>query len=161
VDAGLLSRISTGKGVRVMLNPGEQLRARAQRHTVRYEIGPHWEVHERRRVVVGFDLELHGTHDHGHSGQTPGCLACQETFADLRAIAEAVIPAEARPSVCEIEPFDRSLHSEGRGPSEVVLVIRLMHRVDYFSPPDACEDRCLADMEAALKEIGIGGRKRH
>lgn len=92
---------------------------------------------------------------------TPGCPACQETFVDLKTIAEAVIPAEVRPSVCEIEPFDRSLHSEGHGPSEVVLVIRLMHRVDYFSPLDACEDRCLADMQAALGEIGIEGRRRH
>lgn len=51
----------------------QDLKSIVEKHTVRYEAWPHWEMHETRRVMVGFDLELHGTHDHGHSQLTPGC----------------------------------------------------------------------------------------
>jgi len=110
--------------------------------------------------MVGFDLELYGTHDHGHSQLTPGCEICRQTYEDLKKVAEEILPKEERPSSYEVQPFDHGLHSEGLGPSEVVLVVRIQHRDDYFSPVDACEERCLAEMESGLKQLGISGRRR-
>jgi len=138
----------------------QELKSIVEKHTVRYETWPHWEMHDARRVMVGFDLELHGTHDHGHSQLTPGCEICRQTYEDLKKVAEEILPKEERPSSYEVQPFDHGLHSEGRGPSEVVLVISIQHRRDYFSPVDACEERCLAEMETSLKQLGIPGRRR-
>jgi hypothetical protein len=138
----------------------QDLKSLVERHTIRYEAWPHWEMHEGERVMVGFDLELHGTHDHGHSQLTPGCEICRQTFEDLKRVAAEVIPKEERASSYEVEPFDHGLHSEGGGPMEVVLIIRIEHRRDYFASVDACEERCLAQMEACLKQLGIPGRRR-
>jgi len=134
----------------------QELNSIVEKHTVRYEAWPHWEMHEDRRVMVGFDLELYGAHDHGHSQPIRNC----EIYADLKKVADEILPKEERPSSYRIQPFDHALHSEGRGPSEVVLVISIQHRRDYFSPVDACEERCLAEMESSLKRLGIPGRRR-
>lgn len=138
----------------------QELKSIVEKHTVRYEAWPHWEMNEARRVMVGFDLELHGTHDHGHTRLTAGCEVCRQTYEDLKKIADAILPKEDRPSSHEVQPFDHGLHSEGRGPSEVVLVVSIQHRRDYFSPVDACEERCLSEMESGLKQLGIPGRRR-
>lgn len=79
-------------------------------HTIRYEIWRHCDITEGKQVVNGFDLELHGTHDHGRSRLSPGCQHCWSTYEDLRRITEAVLPIEERLSGCEIPPFDSSLH---------------------------------------------------
>ncbi len=134
----------------------QELKSIVEKHTVRYEAWPHWEMHEDRRVMVGFDLELYGAHANGHSQPIRNC----EIYADLKKVADEILPKEERPSSYRIQPFDHALHSEGRGPSEVVLVISIQHRRDYFSPVDACEERCLAEMESSLKRLGIPGRRR-
>lgn len=132
-----------------------------EKHTVKYEVWRHWEIYDGKRVLVGFDLELHGTHDHGHTSLTPGCEHCQSTYRDLRSLAERVLPTEERPTGYDIEPFDNALHSEARGPDEVVLVVRIHHRKSYFDPIDDCEERCLKEMEDRLRSFGAQGRRRH
>lgn len=134
----------------------QELKSIVEKHTVRYEAWPHWEMHEDRRVMVGFDLELYGSYEHGHSQPIPN----SEIYSDLKKVADEILPKDERPSSYRIQPFDHALHSEGRGPSEVVLVISIQHRRDYFSPVDACEERCLAEMESSLKQLGIPGRRR-
>ena len=130
-----------------------------EKHTVRYEVWPHYEMHDGNRVMVGFDLELHGTHDHGNTRLSAGCNLCTETFADLRQIAEWILPKEERPSQYGLPPFDQSLHGTGRGAMEVVLPIKIQHRHDFFGPVDDCEQRCLREMEQNLAELGVPGRR--
>lgn len=103
----------------------------------------------------GFDPELHGTHDHGQTRNTPGCECCWTTYGNLRKIADAVVPTEERPSEYEIAPFDNSLHSTGRRESEVVLTIQIKHRHEYFAPVDDCQQRCLHEMVDKLLALGI------
>jgi hypothetical protein len=135
------------------------LKTIVEKHTVRYQVWPHYEMHDGNRVMVGFDLQLHGTHDHGNTRLSPGCSLCAETFADLRKIAEWILPKEERPSSYEIPAFDQSLSSSGKGPFEVVLPIRIEHRHDFFGPVDDCEQRCLREMEQKLVELGARGRR--
>lgn len=142
-----------------MDNP-ETLRAIVQTHTVRYESWPHWDMYGGQLVMNGFDIELHATHDHGKTYFSPGCKLCQQTYADLKKVAEAILPGNERPSAYVIECFDQSLHAEGKGPLEVVLVLHIYHKHDYFSPIDPCEERCLTEMEGKLKELGASGRRR-
>jgi len=98
------------------------------------------------RVKTGFDLELYGTHDHGHSSLTPGCERCTATYRDLRQVAEWILPKEERPSVYDIEPFDHSLHARSTKRFEVELKIRIQHRHGWEEPIDECEKRCLAEI---------------
>lgn len=132
-----------------------QLKAIIEKHTVRYEVWPHYEMNDGKQVMVGFDLELHGTHDHGSTSISPGCRLCTETYADLRKLAESILPKESRPSWYEISPFDQTLRCSGNGPFEVVLPIRIEHRCGFFGPVDTCEQRCLDEMKGRLAELGV------
>ena len=134
-----------------------ELRDIVVKHTVRYQVWPHYEFHDGKRVVVGFDLELYGTHDHGKTQLSPGCHLCQETFADLERIAQFILPKDKRPSRYDIPPFDHSLHSSAKGTFEVVLPITIEHRQNFFDPIDSCEERCLKEMMGRLAELGVQG----
>lgn len=137
------------------IDPVTELKRVVERHTVRYEVWPHYEIADGKRVVVGFDLELYGTHDHGDTSMSPGCRLCSETFADLRRVAESILPKEQRPSQYEIAPFDQSLHASAGGRFEVMLPIRIEHRHGFFDPIDDCEERCLKGMQQQLAELGV------
>lgn len=132
----------------------------AKKHTVRFETWFHQEFHDDKLVVVGFDLELYGTHYDGHSSNTPGCATCIATYEDLRRIAEAVLPPPDRPTDYEVRPFDHGLHTEGSGPAEVMVAINIRHRSGYFSGVDECEEGCLKEIEERLRALGIKGRRR-
>jgi hypothetical protein len=125
------------------------------KHRVRYEVWPHYEMADGKQVCVGFDLELHGTHDHGNTRLSPGCRLCSETSADLQRIAEWILPTGRRPSQYEIPPFDQSLHASASGRFEVVLQIRIQHRHGFFDRVDECEERCLKEMREKLMELGV------
>lgn len=137
------------------IDPVTELKRVVERHTVRYEVWPHYEIADGKRVVVGFDLELYGTHDHGETRLSPGCRLCSETFADLRRVAEWILPKEQRPSQYEIAPFDQSLHASASGRFEVLLAIRIEHRQGFFDPVDDCEERCLKEMQQKLAELEV------
>jgi hypothetical protein len=126
-----------------------------EKHTIHYEVWPHYEMADGKRVMVGFDLELCGTHEHGETRLSPGCHLCEETYADLRRLAEWVLPKEHRQSKYDIPPFHGSLHGSTKGEFEVVVPIRIEHRHDFFSPVDDCEERCLKEMQEKLVELGV------
>jgi hypothetical protein len=131
-----------------------ELREIIERHTVRYKVWPHYEIASGNRVIVGFDLELYGTHEHGKTRLSPGCHLCQQTYADLRRLAESILPTERRASMYEIPPFDSALHESSRGVFVVLATIRIEHRNGFFDPVDACEERCLREMCQKLTELG-------
>lgn len=78
----------------------------------------------------------------------------------LRDIAEWVVPQDDRPTRIAIEPFHRALCASSTvpGADEVATTIRLVHQNDYDRPIDACEERCLKEIRARLKEIGARER---
>jgi hypothetical protein len=126
-----------------------------RKHAVRYEVWPHFEISGGKRVMVGFDIDLCGTHDHGTTRLSPGCHLCTETYTDLRRLAEWILPKEQRPSQYEIPPFDQSLRASPSGPFEVVVPIRIEHRHGFLDPVDDCEERCLKEMQGKLAELGV------
>lgn len=138
----------------------QQLRQIVEKHTVRYVVAAHYEMNDGKRVMVGFDLELHGTHDHGTTRLSPGCHLCSETYGDLHRIADTILPEEQRASEYEIPPFDASLYASPRGTFEVVLPIRIEHRHNFFDPVDGCEERCLKEMQGKLAELGVSNGDR-
>jgi len=130
-----------------------------QRHRVTWEVGPLQEVIDHVSTSVGFELRLFGRHA-PDTHPSPGCPDCQELHARLRAIAEAALPTEARPTIHEIEPFDASFHlrPESEWAPEVQLIVRSVHRQGYLSPVDGCERRCLKETQDALRALGAQPR---
>jgi len=65
------------------------------RHKVCWEVVPIWHVPlGGRKVKIGFEVELFGTHDHPKHSPAPGCEECHTIFSDVRRIATAVLPHE-------------------------------------------------------------------
>lgn len=131
-------------------------------HGVRYEVWPHYELAGNEKIMAGFDLELCGTHDHGHARLNPGCSLCEQTYADLRTLAESILPTENRSTDYEILAFDHALHmSPGHLESpEVLLDVCIEHNHLSFSPVDDCEESCLQQIIhklAALGAVRAGG----
>jgi hypothetical protein len=133
----------------------QDLKKIIEKHTVRYEVNPHYEIASGKQVMVGFDLELYGTHEHGKTRLLPGCELCRETYTELRHLAESVLPTDRRPSMYEIPPFDSSLREASRGVFEVKVAIRIEHSHGFFGPVDDCEERCLKEMCQKLTELGV------
>lgn len=138
-----------------------ELQELAEKHAVRYEVWMEYGMVEGAVRPVGFELDLLGTHDHGHTVFSPGCDLCKETYGDLRKIAGRILPTAERPTVYNIAPFDHALHltpKRGLAP-EVRLSVHIEHRHDRDQPIDSCEELCLKEMEGKLASLGIkGGR---
>ena len=127
-----------------------------RQHKVCSELLPYFEMHESKKVQVGFELHLYAQHSPGVMAN-PGCKECQEVYKHLQQIARLALPQEFRPTRYEIEPFDASFHirKETKMKSEVQLTMLIIHREGFFNPVDDCERRCLAEIQQKLKEIGV------
>ncbi len=139
-----------------MCDQSDKLRQFIETHQVSWNVQPLTEILRGNRANVGFELELVANHEVLPRPPKPGCPDCQKLFRGLAEVAQQILPREKRQSRYEIQPFDHSLHLDPahRLQPEVVLKIRVLHRSDYFQPIDACEDRCLKEMEASLKKLG-------
>jgi len=134
------------------------LRAWAREHEVCGEIGPQFEVHEGRKLHVGYRLTLMARAC-PHCGMDPGCDCVPPLYQGLEQIARGVVPPEARVLV---EPFDAAFHlrPETRWAPEVELVAAVLHREGTFDPPDELERLYPAQIRARLKSLGIERRPR-
>lgn len=133
-----------------------ELKAIIDEHSVHYKTWPHYEIADGKQIMVGFDLELHGTHDHGNTSLSPGCPACVKTVADLRHVAQWIMPKEERPSMYEVVASSQSLSfCKVKRRWEVILPIRIEHRHNCLGPIDDCEQRCLREMKGKLAEVGV------
>ncbi|MEW5976373.1 MAG: hypothetical protein AB1898_11285 [Acidobacteriota bacterium] len=134
----------------------DQLKTFVLDHQVCYEVWPEYLIVKRKRVQVGFGLELCGIHGQHNTHPMPGCPQCYEVYTKLRKIAEWIEPQEERPSQYEIQPFDRALHESAkrRFRPEVTLTLKILHREGFDQPVDACGERCLKEMTQKLGELG-------
>jgi hypothetical protein len=145
----------------------KHLRDLVGEHKAVFEVRPAYSVYTGERMQVGFDVELCGTHSQavldGHeSSPTPGCERCVRVWEDLREIASAALPAEDRPSGYYIEAFQPAIsYYTKRRPRPTVdrpdieLVIEIRHRQGFNREVDPCESRCLQDILATLKSLGV------
>jgi hypothetical protein len=126
-----------------------------KRYLVCWEVWPEHLFVNRQQRQVGFELELCGTHNsQGHQGGP--CSGCRQVFKALYAIVEYILPPEGRASMYEIGPYTQALlYSAVRGNRpDVTLSMKVLHRQGFDQPVDACEERCLEEMKAKLKQLG-------
>ncbi|MCC6389120.1 MAG: hypothetical protein IT167_00860 [Bryobacterales bacterium] len=135
----------------------DQLRELVALHGVRYERWPEYHYVDGKKTAVGFSVELYGIRDHGEVHLSPGDRESMETFDEMRKIAESVLPREDGSTRYEVEPYDPSLYIDPRHPerAEVVLKIKIFHRLGFFHPVDESEEQHLAEMERGLEELGV------
>ena len=127
-----------------------------QRYRVCREVFPEYMFVEGQKRQIGFTLELIGTHPPEVQHPEPGCSECVKMFHALEAIAGWITPKEHRDSQYDILAYDQAIHRSHRrgGRPDVVLSMHIGHR-SGFGPVDACEERCLKEMEQKLGELGV------
>ena len=134
-----------------------KLRELVRQHKVCYEVWPEYHIdREGKKIQIGFELDLIGTHYQPAHTPEPGCAECVKVYDDLRRIAWWIMPKEERDSDYEIGVFDASIHYSARRKSrgDIVLAIKILHREGCDRPTDACEVKCLNEMEEKLKMLG-------
>jgi hypothetical protein len=137
-------------------NTVESFKDLVSRHQVCWDVWPEYGIDAAgNRIQTGFELSLAGIHYRPEHPPAPGCSECEKVYAVLKRIAEWILPKEERESRYEvrIEPsFSYSPKRKFR--EEVLLGIKIRHREGFSRPTDACEVKCLNEMQAKLAEIG-------
>jgi len=120
-------------------------------HRVCFELSPHFEIHLRRKIQVGFELALFARPLPGSSAD-PGGEEARRLFEGLRQVLDAAMPSDVKHAV---QPFDVSLHL--RTPSlwrpEVQLVAKILHG-STFAPVDDEERGYARAVRQALRRLG-------
>ena len=135
----------------------DRLRVLANKHNACYEVWPYIVFANGRQVKVGFEVELCGTNEDGASLLCPGCQQCKATFADLRQIAEAVIPGQGEMLRCEVRPYDAAVHQSPRRGfrPEVVLCITMLQRNGFDQQVDRSGEDCMKQICGRLTRLGV------
>ncbi len=109
-------------------------------------------------MKIGFEVDLIGTHDHPKQPPKPGCEECHLVYSNLLRIATAVLPAEDRDSRYVIEPYEASISLSPRRKKrkDVTVSIDIVHRGPFDQPIDACETRCLHEIDLRRRFRGAG-----
>lgn len=119
----------------------------------------HQVVFEVRRLPVGPDVVLYGTHGerYRHTRIRPGCEHCQEVWDDLHDIATAALPEGDRDSVYLTDGFRAGLtyDPKRRSRADVELVLEIRDRRDQMAVAASCQERCLDEIIAHLKSLGV------
>jgi len=111
---------------------------------------------------IGFSLTLRATHKSPGEHTEPDCPHCHTALAALQVIAGWVTPKEVRPSFYAIEAYEPTAENEPASNHcpQVSLALKILHREGFERPVDACEVRCLGEMEPRLRELGAFERQR-
>jgi|CXWL01.1.fsa_nt_gi hypothetical protein len=140
----------------------ESVKDLIEMHRVCYEWSNEYEMVNGVRTATGYSLRLYGDNvehkaDDAESVPVPGCPVCRKTYNDILCVAHWILPRDRRESIYEIEPFDFAFHFAPNRSwrEEIVVTIHILHRIDITQPKDECENRCLAEMTASLKKLGV------
>ncbi len=136
----------------------ESLRAFAAAHRVTFEIYPHYEFHEHRRLQTGFDLTLLALRSPRCVGD-PGCTECERVHALLREIAIAALPHGWQHVA---EPFEAAFHyrRETRWRPEIESVVELLPYAPAWGAVDAEAQREVAEIRRRLHDLGVSDQVR-
>jgi hypothetical protein len=134
-----------------------RIRELVRRHKVCWEVQPEYHIdREGKKIQIGFELQLTGTHHEPKEPPSPGCPECVKVYSDLLQIAESILPKADRKSRYEISVFDSSIRYSSRRKfrGEMSLSIRILHKGKFDDSTDDCQVECLEEMEGKLKELG-------
>jgi hypothetical protein len=134
----------------------DYLRKLVRKHKVSWEVWPEYHIdREGKRIQIGFELNLIGTHDHSEKIIEPGSPECMKIYESLSRIAHWITPRE-EDTLYEIGIFDASIHysSQRRFRPEIILTAKILHKEGFDRPTDASEVQSLKEMEEKLERLG-------
>ena len=133
-----------------------RLRELVRHHQVCWESRPERAVVGETLLAVGFVVEIAATHDHPPHEPLSGCAECAVPLRALEAIVAFVLPQGLRDSVCDVQVhWGRLQYARRRGNRpEVTATIQVLHGDGANRAVDPCEERCLHEITATLKELG-------
>jgi hypothetical protein len=132
-----------------------QLRDLVQEHQMRWHAAAESAVVDGELRTIGLKLELSAVHAHPQQPPAPGCPECRPVVEALERVIDAVLPTGHRRSHYEVHVPTSALSYQRPGRPQIVASITILHNEAVDEPVDECERRCLADMIAALKRLGV------
>ena len=124
-------------------------------HRVSWELLPHFEIHDHRKIQIGFDLTLYA--------EDPGALGREFDDAEgpriqemLREIAHRVLPPESATTHIISDPSQPAvrLRPETGFRTEIALNLEIVHRHEDFAEADAEERAQAGRVERELRSLG-------
>lgn len=129
----------------------------ARAHLACWEVMPLVELHEGRKVQVGFEFNIFAQFPTSVTNSDERREAFPIIRTKLEDLAAAVFPAEgaiARFEVAAVETAVR-LRPETEFAPEMMLTVRVFHKREYFESVVAEDRHRLAPLEERLKAFGL------
>jgi hypothetical protein len=85
------------------------------------------------------------------------CQHCLRSYAELREVAEWIVPLKKPPLSYNIYSFDYALHlapANRQRRSEIIITIAIFDQT-YKNQQDYCESDCLEEARERLNNLGI------
>jgi hypothetical protein len=124
-------------------------------HRVAYELAPLLEMQGGDRVQSGFTLSLYASAPMDKAAGAERQEAGRKLWEELRALAEAAVPAAERTARVELDPPRTALlRPENEFKPEVGLTWRIFH-VGEAAPVTAEDRERLAALEKRLSALGL------
>jgi hypothetical protein len=121
-------------------------------HRVCFELSPHFEIHQRQKVPVGFEVALFAR-PRKRAFADPGGEEARRLFEGMREVLDAVMPSGVE---YVVQPFDVSFHLRTASiwRPEVQLVAEILHG-HTFAPVDDEEKGYARAVRRALLQLGV------
>jgi hypothetical protein len=110
-----------------------------------------------RRLQVGFEVDLAGTHDHPEDPPAPGSRECVKLWLDLQRIARWIVPEPGEANFYEIAHYTPAVSywPQRQFRADVTLSIKILHRGRFDQPIDEPQAQLLHRIEHRLKALGV------
>ncbi len=134
----------------------------ARQYKVCYEVWPVSSSSERVPTQKGFELLICGVNGHLRRNRSVlhpvvGCQHCARSYAELREIAEWIVPLRKPPLSYSIYSFDHALHvapPNRQHRSEIIITTAIFDQA-YYNEQGRCENECLKEVRERLYNLGI------
>jgi hypothetical protein len=140
------------------------LRDLIKEHRVAVELRPAFTMASGKRVPVGFDVALYGTHDgeHGPKMGEAECIGCAVVWDHMHEIAAAVVTSNGddegiyrvdtyRPGVT-VAASRKGI--DGKSREDVELILEIRARGEQVAGLPSCEEKCVRPIIESLRELG-------
>lgn len=129
----------------------------ARAHRACWEVQPLVELHEGRRIQVGFEFNVFAQFPSTATDPDMRQQAFPLVRAKLEELARRAFPAEGTVARFETQPIETAvrLRPETEFAPEVQLTVRLFHKQEYFQAVAGEDRKRLAPLEAGLKALGL------
>jgi hypothetical protein len=140
------------------------LRGLVKEHGVAVELRPAFTMASGKRILVGFDVDLYGTHggEHGPKMGEAECIGCAVVWDHMREIAAAVVTSDGNEEgIYRVDTYRPGVTvaasrrgADGKSREDVELILEIRARGEQVAGLPSCEEQCVRPIIASLRELG-------